>query len=507
MRLAAKLVLLYLVGLLLIVGLFAYLTVRQEQRIALAEHQRHAADLAATIESSLQEAARPGGENDRDLGSKLDRIITQSTRRIRHLHIRCVHLRDAGDADRKPAVPLELIVSESEVTTLRTTSPTGEQTLYTYVPINGSGSRSDGRETDERPHLEVSAPDKAASERFRQSLASSLLALLGVALLSGVVILVGGIVMVGRPLEELIAKVQRVGRGDFDEPVSPHSNDELGRLAIAINEMCEQLTAQRQQLDTATSARIATLEQLRHSDRLNAVGRMAAGIAHEIGTPLNVVSGRAELIAGGQLSQNANRESALAIKSEAQRIAKTIRDLLDFARQSTPRPEIQPLGEIIETTAALMEPLAAKQGARIELDIVDPDLTGDVDAGQIQQVLTNLTLNAVQSTAGDGRVRLTLESVDAVHPDDSGAEPRPFRRITIRDNGKGIDPSDLEHIFEPFFTTKDVGDGTGLGLSISHGIVREHGGWIGVESEPGAGSEFSVYLPAPSGNSDEVRQR
>lgn len=489
MRLAAKLVLLYLVGLLLIVGLFSYLTIRQEKRIALAEHQRHASDLAAAIQSSLDEPDNLRDENT------VQQIITRSTREVRHVRIRWVDLHAQNNGDRRPSVPLEMIYSESEVTTIRTPDSSGQDTLYTYVPI-GSGDAEDGGDDGHR--LEVSAPVVSPLQRFRDSVFSSLLALIVVAALSGIVIMIGGVVMVGRPLEELIAKVQRVGRGDFGHPVQPRSHDELGRLAVSLNEMCQQLTNQHTALDSATTARIATLEQLRHSDRLNTVGRMAAGIAHEIGTPLNVVSGRAELIAGGQLSEQKNRESALVIKAESQRIAETIRGLLDFARQSTAHPQQQPLNEIIQSTANLMQPLAAKNHAEIAVQMPDVPLSGNVDAGQIQQVLTNLMINAIQSTGGEGQVTVSLSDEIARPPDDLSVAPSRYRKISIKDNGSGIAGDDLEHIFEPFFTTKDVGDGTGLGLSISHGIVHEHGGWIDVQSEIGHGSCFSVYLPAPT---------
>lgn len=489
MRLAAKLVLLYLIGLLLIVGLFSYLTIRQEKRIAIAEHQRHASDLAAAIQSSLDEPANPSDEDT------LQQIITRSTRQVRHVRIRWVDLHARSDGDKRPAVPIEMIVAESEVTTIRTPDSSGQDVLYTYVPI-ASGDAEDS--SDDGHRLEVSAPYISPLQRFRNSVFSSLLALIVVAALSGIVIMIGGVMMVGRPLEELIAKVQRVGQGDFGHPVQPRSHDELGRLAVALNEMCQQLTNQHAALDSATAARIATLEQLRHSDRLNTVGRMAAGVAHEIGTPLNVVSGRAELIASGQLSEQKNRESALVIKSESQRIAKTIRGLLDFARQSTPHPQRQPLNQIIAETADLMQPLATKSSAVIELELPAAPLSGDVDAGQIQQVLTNLMINAIQSTEGGGQVTVSLSDEITRPPDELAVAPSRYRKISIKDNGSGIARDDVEHIFEPFYTTKDVGDGTGLGLSISHGIVHEHGGWIDVQSELGQGSCFSVYLPAPT---------
>jgi signal transduction histidine kinase len=223
---------------------------------------------------------------------------------------------------------------------------------------------------------------------------------------------------------------------------------------------------------------------------------MAAGIAHEIGTPLNVVSGRAELIASGMLSEDAICESARAIQSESQRITKTVRHLLDFARRSAPQRSRQNLNQLISVTNGLMEPLAARHHSELRLDLPDEQLFSDIDPSQIQQVLTNLVVNAIQTTDQNGQVTVRLESVLMTPPGNSNGEPQAFCRISVADNGCGIPEEDRERIFEPFYTTKDVGEGTGLGLSISHGIVQEHDGWITVDSELNVGSTFSVFLPA-----------
>ena len=296
MRLAAKLVLLFLIGLLLIVGLFSYLTIQQDRRLAMADHQRYASDLAATLQQAM-----PGNDPN-----ELSKFVAQSTREFRHVQVRVVEFSAGGDRSRQPSVPPGMIFSKTEVTTTSMRDPAGRDVLYTYVPVQRDGTAN----ADSIGSIEVSAPNVVATERLGRSLLSSLIALLGVATLSGIVILVGGVVMVGKPLNRLIEKVHRVGKGDFSGPVQLKSTDELGRLGVALNDMCDQLSEQRSRLDAETEARVATLEQLRHSDRLNTVGRMAAGIAHEIGTPLNVVSGRAELIADGRLSADATQESA-----------------------------------------------------------------------------------------------------------------------------------------------------------------------------------------------------
>ncbi len=495
MRLAAKLVLLFLVGILLIVGLFSFLTIKQDERLAMADHQRYASDFAA----ALQQAAEGSDPNE------LHKFVAKSMREFRHVQVRMVEFSSGGDLARRPAVPQSMIISQTNVTTISMPDPSGHDVLYTYVPVEDH----DTGNADPTGSLEISAPAKESAERFRRSVISSVIALLGVATLSGIVIVVGGVAMVGKPLNELIEKVQRVGRGDFGGPVQLKSTDELGSLGTALNEMCDQLTEQRNKLDAEAAARVATLEQLRHSDRLNTVGRMAAGIAHEIGTPLNVVSGRAELIADGQLSQEATRDSARAIQSEAKRIAKIIRELLDFARQTTPNRARHALNDVIVSTAKLMRPLAAKHGTEIKIDLPQQPLVADFDSGQIQQVVTNLIVNAVQSTGDHGLITITLSEVNAKRPEQqhgsveglSGMEAL-YCKISIRDNGAGMTDTIREHIFEPFFTTKDVGDGTGLGLSISHGIIHEHDGWIDVESEVGHGSCLSIYLPALTQSED-----
>jgi signal transduction histidine kinase len=320
------------------------------------------------------------------------------------------------------------------------------------------------------------------------SLVSSAISLLAVTLFSGLVIVVGGVRMVGRPLNQLIDKIHRVGAGDFSGPVEIEGHDELGRLGIALNQMCTELESQREQLKAETARRVGALQQLRHADRLNTVGRLAAGVAHELGTPLSVVAGRAELIVGGQLSEEAIRQSADVIKQESERIAQTIRLLLDFARRRTPQRQATDLRGLVQETVNLLTAIASKQGVTLEVSAPSAAVSAEVDSGQLQQVLTNLVLNAIQATSGTPGERRVEVRVRA---------EADRRGIEVRDTGTGIAPEDREHLFEPFFTTKDVGEGTGLGLSISEGIIREHDGTIEVTSELGKGSQFAIWLPAP----------
>ena len=477
MRLAAKLVLLFLTGLFLVVGLFAYLTIKQEQR-AQAEHQKFASELVRSLQPNIDQAIQ---ENRvLEIPSTM-----QISSRLQQVTMRWVEVASTYSGSQQPS-PLNLLIAEQRL--FSACRAVRQPVVYTYSRC----SRGPGGPKQVR----LSAvPDNSMNTRFQHSLSTSLIALVGVASLSGLVIFVGGIRMVGKPLNQLIDKVKRVGEGDFTGPVEIRSADELSRLGTALNEMCAQLSKQHEELATATLAKIETMEQLRHAERLTTVGRMAAGLAHEIGTPLNVVTGRAELLASGELDPPTARASALAIRSEAQRITGIVRELLDFARQNTPQKSMQNLNELVSSTTELMETVAAEHQTHLHLSVPDEQLSANIDAGQIQQVLTNLIINAIQSAGNDGNVTITLGNHGQESTGNAGADNCIYRRINIIDDGHGIPPEHREHIFEPFFTTKDVGEGTGLGLSISHGIIQEHGGWIEVESTEGHGSQFSVFLP------------
>ena len=248
-----------------------------------------------------------------------------------------------------------------------------------------------------------------------------------------------------------------------------------------------------------TAARITALEQLRHADRLKTVGRLASGIAHELGTPLNVVAGRAGLIGSGKLDAEQIAESAAAIKLEADKMTTIIRQLLDFARASTPRKLPVDLRTVVRQTIDMIDSIAEKQKVQLIFAPEADEAVAEIDAGQIQQVLTNLAMNAIQAMPQGGQVQFS-------HPTAaSGRRPAPhegepdgpsaFYAIEVRDQGVGISEEHMQQLFEPFFTTKEVGAGTGLGLSIAYGIVQEHGGWIDVTSRVGEGSCFTVFLP------------
>jgi two-component system, NtrC family, sensor kinase len=221
---------------------------------------------------------------------------------------------------------------------------------------------------------------------------------------------------------------------------------------------------------------------------------LASGIAHELGTPMNVVLARAELI-GLEATSETSVASVKVIKAQIQRMASMIRQLLDFGRRGRARKQPLDLVQLGARTRQLLEPLAKRQNVTLELHGRDAPVFVEVDGAQIQQVLTNVIENALHAMPEGGTVTIGVEPGPFGLDVAKSGTGKPCARVAVEDQGIGIPPENLNHIFDPFFTTKEVGKGTGLGLSIAFGIVQDHGGWIEVSSSPGIGTRFTIYLP------------
>jgi signal transduction histidine kinase len=483
MRLVAKLTIMFLLVVILLTAGYGYLVVNRQRQVFELQQREDARRAGAAVSESLVVAWQTDGREG----------VVQTVRTLsvpqQKGDVRWVWFEGLESELERMAVPRQWLgrLRQGEILSFRHHDPTtGETCLYTYVPVDLGGVRRGG--------LEFRNSLSELDERTSETIKGTLGLVAAVATLSVLVMILAGIRIVGRPLESLIEKTKRVGKGDFSTPVRLQRHDELGQLAESLNQMCDQLATQQEQIENETTARLAAMQQLRHADRLKTVGRLAAGIAHELGTPLNVVSGRAGLIASGKLSEADVQTSAAAIKSEADKITAIIRQLLDFARRSTPQQSTTDLRHVVQQTVDLLRSFADKQHIVIRVRGVDQPRFAEVDARQIQQVLTNILVNAMHAMPEGGNVTITLDADIRAAPDQPQSKPQEFVRIAVQDEGSGIDQEHLGQIFEPFFTTKDVGEGTGLGLSIAYGIVQEHGGWIDVVSEPDQGSCFTIYL-------------
>lgn len=302
--------------------------------------------------------------------------------------------------------------------------------------------------------------------------------------------------LVGQPIRRLIAHTRRIGQGQLGASLELDRVDEMSELAAGLNTMSADLAKARRQILAETETRIDALSQLRHADRLNTVGKLASGLAHELGTPLNVMAARAKMIETGTVEGDDACDNARIIREQSERVTAIIRQLLDFARPRGPKKMRCDLADVARKAAELLLPLAKKRQVAIHVESGEGDLAAELDPDQIHQVVANLISNGIQAMpeGGDLRVRVQHEGRKKP-PQQSNGLPHPFLAMTVSDQGIGMDAETASRVFEPFFSTKPVGEGTGLGLSVSFGIVREHGGWIDVQSQPGKGASFTVHLP------------
>lgn len=377
-------------------------------------------------------------------------------------------------------------LDQGRALTVEDDTPGRAPRLLTYVPVDVPSERPGALEVSQSLAVREAFKRRAVTRALR------LTALL-VLLTSSLTALIG-FLTVGRPLRSLTDKARRIATGELSGRVRVRGRTELSRLADTMNEMCDRLAEAQDEIRAEADARIATMEQLRHADRLRTVGTLAAGLAHELGTPLNVVSGRARLIASGDLEKDETAENAEIIRAQSERMTSIIRQLLDFSRPSSVEKALVDLHPVVRRCVDLLATMARKRGSVVR-EVGEPaPALAFANAAQLEQVLTNLIVNALDSMPRGGLVEVGLRTEHAAPPGQPQAASD-WTCLSVRDEGVGLSDGESDRLFEPFYTTKGVGEGTGLGLSIAYGIVRDHRGWIEVQSEPGRGSRFSVYLP------------
>jgi signal transduction histidine kinase len=483
MRLARKLILAVVIGIVLVVIARDYSAVREDLRLYQARIDDDVATLGYGLSVTLAQVVRDSGPEAAE--SLIERRNEGDRIRIRWVAI------DVPATDKRAVdLPPEAIAELRRGGLARLERGSGESArLFVYRPFFGQQPVHDLAEASESL-----AP---IHERARQQIVSMLVESIAILLLAAGATFALGFRFVARPVQELVVQARRIGADDLSQRLHLAGHDELSELAVELNLMCDRLVAVRdrrlamqRQIEDESAARLAALDQLRHADRLATIGQLASGVAHELGTPLNVVAGHAKMIASDEAPEE-NRDSARVIAEQAARMTAIIRQLLDFARRNKPQLKVGDLAAVTGHTIQMLSPLALQRRVELRLSTARPSARVRMDEAQIQQAITNLILNAIQAMPGGGGVAVDLA--------DARQAGREYVRLAIQDQGPGIASEDLPHIFEPFFTTKAVGEGTGLGLSVCYGIVQEHGGFIEVESAVGAGTRFSVFLPAVSG--------
>ncbi|MFC1839397.1 ATP-binding protein [Thermodesulfobacteriota bacterium] len=314
-----------------------------------------------------------------------------------------------------------------------------------------------------------------------------ILAFVGIYLLSRIVV---------KPIQRLLKMTEGYEDGEFIPSTNETPKNEIGNLSRSLSNMLKRLDENKKEL----KAHILSLEKTNNelkavqneiirSEKLASVGRLAAGIAHEIGNPIGIILGYFDLIKKGNLSREEEKDFIDRVESEITRVNTIIRQLLDFSRTSAEKKENYHIHELVHSTVEMLKPQSMMTDLEVGLELKAGQDTVLADRNQIQQVFLNILINSIDSLRDEPRLSGNSR-IDIFTSNKHG-----LIRIEFIDNGPGILTDELNHIFDPFFTTKDPGRGTGLGLSVCYRIVESHNGTIIAESSHNDGMRIIIELP------------
>ncbi len=306
------------------------------------------------------------------------------------------------------------------------------------------------------------------------------------------------------PLHKMVLATQQIAKGDLSHKLNIASNDEIGALADSFNQMTKELKAANEKLiewgttlEKKVEERTKELTEMQshliQSEKLASLGKLAAGIAHEINNPLGGILIYSHLLLEDTEKEDPQYDNLRKIVKETTRCKDIVKGLLEFARPRDPEMILTDINETVEKSLSIMERQALFQNINLEKEYADGLPKIVADSAQLQQVFMNIIINAAEAMDGNG----TLSIKTALKDNGESID------IEFTDTGHGIKEEDKKRLFEPFFTTKEVGKGTGLGLAISYGIIRKHKGTIKVTSQEGKGSTFMVLLPVKKEMEDD----
>jgi len=486
-----KLFALVTIGMLALLVLDGLLSVKREVALFREDMTRDALHLVLVLERATAAVWQAAGRE-----AALD-LLEQADAVEPAVHLRWVWLDTAATGPDAPTLPPDQLapVLAGQPVSRQATTGAGPGFRVTYGPAITVDGRSGT--------VELTESLAQLHAYTRETTLRTIILAVTMGLAGLVALWIFGMRLVARPLQRLVERTRRIGAGDLTRGLDVRQHDELGTLARSLDEMCGQLQSAREALVTETRARLETLDQLRHAERLAMLGRIASGLAHELGTPLNVVGGRAALVATGDLTRDEVVGSCDVIREQVTRMAGIIRQLLDFSRRRRGERRPEDLGRLAAGVVDMLRPNARRANVELTLALPAALPPAAVDRAQIEQVLMNLVMNGIQAMPDGGEIRLDLEAIRARHPESFEAPELDYVLIRVEDQGEGIAPADLDQVFEPFFTTKQTGQGTGLGLSIVKDIVAEHDGWIEVRSRRDVGTTFRLVLPVAGATAKE----
>jgi signal transduction histidine kinase len=472
----------------ILLALHSYLVVQREVELFRVDMNLHAYLLGSVLASSIADIWKTSSPD------RVERIIEDANQSERLVQVRWVWFDVSSDDPSAPRADIEdrASLERGQELLFPEYSYRGSDYHLAYFPVRVDSTRLSA--------LELSQPLTPMRSYIRNTIIRKIALFITFLLVGGGLVWWLGIRLVGRPVHSLVDQTRAVGRGDLNARNDlEHKNDEIGELALGFNAMVKGLRLAHDRLEEETSRRLSAMEQLSHAERLATVGKLASGLAHELGTPLNVVAGRAKMISSEDMERAEISDSATVIQNQAERMTGIIRQLLDFARSKSLEKDWEELAKPINDVIHMLTPIAAQNHIDLVLQPGDGTPQVRIDTGQIQQVLSNLIINAIHAMPDGGRITICYGQRSANPPADHGGAKAEYAFVEVIDTGVGIAKENLAQIFTPFFSTKQVGEGTGLGLSIAHGIVKDHGGWLTVESTEGKGTIFSVYLPIGEG--------
>ncbi|HTJ46760.1 MAG TPA: ATP-binding protein [Kofleriaceae bacterium] len=493
-------------------GLYAYVDLRSRATDRRRELEGEALSVALAVRGSLESA---GPAALRNAPATLARDLAKS----RGWRVTIVPRQLTGVGEAPGVTAAQLVRMRSQLESPRPVLFEEDDDLVLDLPLRMPDAATAGALTPagmiEVGHSQDDLRDATTDDRNR--------ALLLVGLVVAVTTLAAGLLarsLVTRPIAKLLGGIDDVAKGDLSHVILSERDDEIGRIATRFNEMTFSLRESRGESARQNTQKLELEQRLSHTEKLATIGQLAAEIAHEVGTPLGVIAGRARSIQKKSGDRETVEKNAQIVAEQTARITRIIQRLLDFARRKAGAPERIAV-QLNEVTLSTMELLGGQfANARIRTTLARaeglPRIAGDAD--RLQQVLLNLLLNAIQAMPDGGTLRVETFARTRRRPGLELAPEQSYVCVEVTDSGVGIPEDKRDKIFEPFYTTKEGQGGTGLGLAVCSGIVKEHDGWIeiddpkpiGPESDGlrhgtgragnagsgGSGTVFRIFLPA-----------
>jgi signal transduction histidine kinase len=493
-NLTTRLVILLMLALMIITGVYDYIRLVRERERLVEQVQEDKRIFAETLALAVSRNVR-WGRTSAELKELLDDILARPGLVGVTIYDPDGQVVAQTVAPGFPTPTFDEAVRETLRNKVATSPPAPEgsvQVLRYVQPFRWPGGRTAA--------LEVRQSLARMEHEFRQAVREKTLSRLGVLALFVLSVIALTRWSIARPIRALIGGARAVGQGELTQRIEVTRQDEIGQLAEEFNRMAANLQTAHEQLLQQAEERLRLEQEVQQSQKLAAVGMLAAEVAHEIGTPLNVISGRAEVLERVVPPDHPERRHLDVILKQTQRISGIIRALLDYTRPRRPNLRSQALVPILGRVADMLLDRSRRRGVRIQFDLPTglPQVLADLE--QLQQLFLNLVLNALDASPQGATILVTTGS-DPLLPDEGrvgivrGKVGRPSLALHILDAGKGMTTEQLDHAFEPFFSTKGSGHGTGLGLPIAEEIVRAHRGEIEMLSTPGRGTEVIVRLP------------